>query len=110
MKKQFWSDSWQQGGFKTSFHKTETHPFIKKHLTPSVLKGKRILVPLCGKSVDLVYFKTYAAEVIGVEFVTEAINQFFSEQELTYSKSKNSYTSETVSYTQFQPNETKANF
>lgn len=84
MKKQFWLDSWDEGGFKTSFHKKDIHPYILKHLPPNQLQGKRLLVPLCGKSVDLVYFAQHALEVIGVELSQKAIYQFFEEQELDY--------------------------
>jgi len=51
-------------------------------------------VPLCGKSVDLMYFREHAAHVIGVEFVTKAVEQFFEEQQLPYSKEGNVYFSE----------------
>ena len=94
MEKNFWVESWEQGGFKTSFHKPDVHAYILKHLPPDKLKNKRVLVPLCGKSVDLIYFKKHAAHVVGVEFVDEAIHQFFEEQELPYTKSGNSYFSE----------------
>lgn len=94
MEKDFWSESWNQGGHKTSFHRPDVHPYILKYLSPDVLKNKRILVPLCGKSVDLMYFREYAAHVIGVEFVTEAVNQFFEEQHLPYTKVGDTYFAE----------------
>lgn len=86
MEKQFWIESWDEGGFKTSFHRKEIHPYILEYLTPEKLKGKRVLVPLCGKSVDLIYFKKYAAHVVGVELAEEAIGQFFEEQNLSFRK------------------------
>lgn len=93
MKKRFWIDSWKEGGRKTSFHRSDIHPYVLKYLYPEKLKNKRILVPLCGKSVDLVYFSTYAREVIGVELVTDAVLQFFEEQGLSYIKEGNVYKS-----------------
>ena len=96
MEKKFWTDSWDEGGFKTSFHKLDVHRYILKHLTPGRLKNKRVLVPLCGKSVDLMYFKKYAAQVIGIEFIEEAVKQFFQEQQLPYSKAGNTYYSENL--------------
>lgn len=91
MKKHFWKDSWDQGGYKTSFHKKDVHPYIHKHLPPSKLLNKTILLPLCGKSVDLIYFRNYAAHTIGVEFIKEAVDQFFEEQQLPYKKIGNVY-------------------
>lgn len=94
MKKNFWENSWDEGGYKTSFHKKDVHPYILKHLPPSKLKNKTILVPLCGKSVDLIYFRNYAHHVIGIEFIKEAIDQFFKEQQLPYKQLANSYFSD----------------
>lgn len=81
MEKQFWLDSWDAGGFKTSFHRPDVHPYILKYLPPQQLAGKRILVPLCGKSADLVYFAQHGDQVIGVELAEKAIHQFFEEQQ-----------------------------
>jgi thiopurine S-methyltransferase len=43
-----------------------------------------VLVPLCGKTNDLMWFRAFADHVVGVELVEKAIQQFFSEQDLTY--------------------------
>ena len=40
-------------------------------MTPSEIEGKNILVPLCGKTVDMMYLAQYANKVIGVELVEE---------------------------------------
>ena len=91
MEKYFWEESWDEGGYKTSFHKRDVHPYILKHLPPNKLLNKRVLVPLCGKSADLIYFRDCAAHVIGVEFIKKAVNQFFEEQELPYEKVGNTF-------------------
>lgn len=96
MKREFWADSWQEGGRKTSFHRSDIHPYILRHLPPEQLANKRLLVPLCGKSVDLMYFRTHAAHVVGVEFITEAVEQFFEEQQLAYEKVGNQYRAEKI--------------
>ncbi|MEZ4904813.1 MAG: hypothetical protein R2822_25215 [Spirosomataceae bacterium] len=69
MEAKFWFDSWDKGGFYTSFHRKDIHPFVLNHLTPEELTGKTILVPLCGKSLDMMYLATFAEKVIGVEIV-----------------------------------------
>ncbi len=86
MEASFWFKSWELGGFYTSFHRKDIHPFVLKHMTPEVIEGTTILVPLCGKTVDMLYLSQYANKVIGVELVEEAIIQFFQENNLTYTK------------------------
>lgn len=41
-----------------------------------------VLIPLCGKSVDIAWFARYAGKVIGVEISEKAILEFFEEQNL----------------------------
>lgn len=94
MEKQFWIESWDEGGFKTSFHRKDIHPYILEYLTPEKLKGKRVLVPLCGKSIDLVYFQKYASHVVGVELAEKAIYQFFEEQKIDFTKQGNRFESD----------------
>lgn len=94
METQFWIDSWKEGGFKTSFHRPTTHRYILKHLTPDFLRGKRVLVPLCGKSVDMVYFREHASHVVGIELAEEAIYQFFDEQQISFVRNGNRFEAE----------------
>lgn len=93
MEAQFWIDSWNIGGTKTSFHRRDIHPYLFKHLPPVTLQGKRVLVPLCGKTLDLLYFRDYADHVIGVELVEKAVQQFFAEQQIPYVQRGNRYES-----------------
>lgn len=94
MDTQFWLDSWYEGGFKTSFHRRDIHPFILRHFPPQALTGRRILVPLCGKTLDMEYFRQHAQHVIGVELAENAIHQFFEEQRLTYQRYDNRFEAE----------------
>ncbi|MEZ4294715.1 MAG: hypothetical protein R3B70_07040 [Polyangiaceae bacterium] len=82
MEPQFWLDSWKLGGSKTSFHRRDIHPYALTYLPPAKLAGKRVLVPLCGKTLDMAYFREHAAHVIGVEIAEDAIFQFFAEQHI----------------------------
>jgi thiopurine S-methyltransferase len=93
MEQEFWLASWEEGGRKTSFHRRDVHPYILKYLPSHQLKGKRVLVPLCGKSVDLIYFAQHAEAVIGVELAEKAVHQFFIEQALPYTRVGNRYSS-----------------
>lgn len=48
------------------------------------LSKKRVLLPLCGKSLDLRWFAEQGSEVIGVEMNEQAVQQFFDEQGWVY--------------------------
>ena len=83
MRPNYWANSWDQGGIKTCFHIPHVHPFIPKHITPDYLRDKHVLVPLCGKSVDLFYFSKYARSVTGIELVKKAVEQFFDDNQIS---------------------------
>ncbi|MER7761130.1 hypothetical protein [Streptomyces sp. NPDC097619] len=82
MERQFWIDSWREGGSKTSFHLPAVHPHARHLLDGGFVDGARVLVPLCGKSADMPAFATRAAEVVGVELVDSAVHQFFADNGL----------------------------
>ncbi|MGF1522723.1 MAG: hypothetical protein ACFBSF_10465 [Leptolyngbyaceae cyanobacterium] len=86
MRAEFWLNSWDLGGSKTSFHRQDIHPYATRYASAEFLKGKRVLVPLCGKDNALMWFREHAAHVVGIEFAEKAIHQFFREQNLPYLK------------------------
>lgn len=72
----FWEGRWASG--QIGFHRLEPNSLLRDHI--SFYEGrKRVYVPLCGKSLDLVYLREQGHEVIGSEFVPLAIEQFFQE-------------------------------
>ncbi|WP_424186325.1 thiopurine S-methyltransferase [Actinokineospora sp. G85] len=83
MKPDFWFDSWRAGGAKTSFHLPTVHRHARHLAESGLLAGARVLIPLCGKTKDLVFFAEHAREVVGVELVSAAVEQFFAENGLT---------------------------
>ena len=95
MDPEFWYRAWQEEGSRTSFHRKDVHPYLRKHAGSELLQGKRIFVPLCGKTLDLIWFRAHASHVTGVELVEKAVLQFFSEQNLTPTRiSSQSYEAE----------------
>jgi len=50
--------------------------------------GASVFVPLCGKSVDMIYLSEMGCSVIGVELSLVAVEQFFIENSLQYSVSE----------------------
>lgn len=83
MEPDFWFDSWREGGTKTSFHVPAVHPHARWLAETGLLADARVLVPLCGKTVDLLFFAEHAREVVGVELVATAVEQFFTDNGLT---------------------------
>lgn len=83
MEQNFWVESWHEGGTKTSFHLRDVHPHAAMLADEGLLDDATVLVPLCGKSVDLPFFATRARTVIGVELVPSAVTQFFADNDLT---------------------------
>ncbi|GAA0245097.1 thiopurine S-methyltransferase [Saccharothrix mutabilis subsp. mutabilis] len=82
MESDFWYDSWAIGGTKTSFHLPNVHEHARLLDRLGLVAGARVLVPLCGKTADLRFFAESAAEVVGVELVPRAVEEFFAENDL----------------------------
>lgn len=75
MRPEFWHDRWQQG--RTGFHRSSVHPDLIAHA--DALLGTapcRVLVPLCGKSLDLGWLVERGHEVVGVELSERAARQY----------------------------------
>ena len=81
MQPEFWQDRWASN--QIGFHQREVNPFLQRDW-PVVgwPGGGKVLVPLCGKSLDLVWLKSQGYPVMGVELSEQAVEAFFSEQEL----------------------------
>jgi len=78
MDPQFWHERWARG--EIGFHRGDVHPLLARHGAP--LAGRRVLAPLCGKSLDLVHLAGLGCTVVGIELSAAAIAAFFEEQRL----------------------------
>ncbi len=81
-----WKDAWAKG--RTIFHEGKPNEFLEKHVD-ALTGGKSaitIFVPLCGKTVDLKWLYDRGHSVVGVEVATQAIEEFFSENNLEFTK------------------------
>lgn len=75
----FWLDRWQKSDI--GFHQPSAHDFLERHWPVlGVPKGCEVLVPLCGKSKDMVWLADHGHAVIGTELAQSAIDQFFAER------------------------------
>ena len=81
MNREFWLQRWQSG--RTGFHRNEALPMLTRHW-PSLglAPGSRVLVPLAGKSLDMIWLTEQGFSVLGVELSPRAIEQFLLENDL----------------------------
>ncbi len=78
MQPDFWLQRWQQG--QIGFHNGQVLPLLQKHWPALQLApGSRVLVPLCGKSLDMHWLAAQGHRVLGVELSPLAVEQFFAE-------------------------------
>lgn len=82
MEAQFWLDRWNEG--KIGFHRDQFNELLLQHF-PALKadKGQRVLVPLCGKTKDLIWLQQQGLVVHGVELSPKACQAFFTENQLT---------------------------
>ena len=74
-----WQQRWREG--RIGWHEPEGNVGLKKHWQAS---GRRVFVPFCGKSVDLVWLAEHGNEVIGAELSELAVRALFDENGITY--------------------------
>ncbi|MFC3608919.1 thiopurine S-methyltransferase [Stutzerimonas tarimensis] len=75
----FWQARWQRG--LIGFHQPEVNPYLTRHWGSLWLdRGARVLVPLCGKSLDMSWLAAEGAQVLGIELSEIAVRDFFAEQ------------------------------
>lgn len=76
---QAWKQRWREG--KTGFHQDEINPQLVEYWPDLVADATcPVLVPLCGKSSDMVWLSKRGHAVVGVELSELAGRAFFAEQ------------------------------
>jgi len=82
MELSYWLSRWRKN--KIGFHMAEGYPTLEHHITnTSFPKQQTALVPLCGKSRDLITLTHHFDKVVGVEISEKAIKEFLQEHNLT---------------------------
>ena len=77
----FWHDRWQTG--QIGFHQSGVHPFLERWWPSLGVPGhSRVYVPLCGKSLDMVWLTDRGHAVVGSELSPLAIDDFFAGRQL----------------------------
>ena len=82
MEPKFWQERWARN--QIGFHLPEVNPYLQRHWPQLALaEGSKVLVPLCGKSLDLMWLASHGHCLMGVELSEQAVEAFFIEQGLT---------------------------
>lgn len=82
MDSNFWLERWQKN--EIGFHADAVQPALAKHwVALEVPKGARVFVPLCGKTLDMVWLEQQGFCVVGSELSALAVRDFFAERSLT---------------------------
>lgn len=81
MHAEFWQARWARS--EIGFHLPEVNPYLQRYWPALGLpEGARVLVPLCGKSLDLAWLAGQGYQVVGVELAQRAVEDFFAEHGL----------------------------
>ena len=78
MEEAFWRQRWDSQ--QIGFHEPGVHRFLER-FAPRLELG-RVLVPLCGKSIDMDALAARGHRVTGVELVERAVHDYFGERGL----------------------------
>jgi thiopurine S-methyltransferase len=80
MDAEFWHKMWQSG--QVGFHQADINVFLRQFWPHLTLNGGAVLVPLCGKSLDMLWLKEAGHEVLGVELSAQALDEFLQENHI----------------------------
>jgi len=83
-----WDKHWQTGA--PFWHEAVVNEALQRNFNQN---AKRVFVPLCGKTVDMIWLQQQNCEVVGVEFNEDGILEFFRENEIAYEKDGDTFTS-----------------
>ena len=80
---EFWHDCWERG--RLGFHQSSYNRHMIRFMPQLGLQpGAHVLVPLCGKSLDMLWLLHEGYAVTGIELSRKAVEDFFNENGLDY--------------------------
>ena len=87
MDAKFWHERWERG--EIGFHQPEYHPALLRYWPSLGLpRIARVFVPLCGRSLDMVWLAGQGHPVLGVELSAIAVEAFFDHSTWTVAPRK----------------------
>jgi len=79
----FWLEKWQTN--KIGFNQSSANPLLQKYFPAlNLTANARVFVPLCGKSIDMLWLAAQGYQVIGIELSQKACQTFFEENDISY--------------------------
>ena len=82
MKNEYWHKKWQHSDI--GFNQSQPNELLKQYFRTLNLKpGARVFVPLCGKSIDMIWLREQGYQVLGIELSLIACEAFFKENNIT---------------------------
>ena len=73
-----WHQRWSEN--RIGFHRAIANPALTEHWSKLQLdSSSNVLVPLCGKSLDMHWLAQQGHFVNGIEYVEKAVNEFFED-------------------------------
>ena len=83
MEAEYWHNAWTED--RIGFHQPDVNKRLQKWW-PALEHppGTPVLVPLCGKSIDMLWLHRRGYPVLGVELSSKASRAFFTENELPF--------------------------
>ena len=88
-KAEYWQKRWKDN--QIGWHRDTVNKFLIKYideLTGGRSTNLRVFVPLCGKSLDMLWLADQGHNVVGVELAKLAIESLFEENNLTFTLEK----------------------
>ena len=83
MEPDFWHERWAKG--QLGFHQKDFNQHMQAFIDRLEIRpGGLILVPLCGKSLDMLYLLNKGYSVTGIEINQLAVESFFAENNLSF--------------------------
>ncbi len=87
MEAEFWTEMWQRG--RIPFHEGCPNRALVRHFERlGSAPGDEVLVPLCGKALDMAWLLERGRRVLGVELSPIAVEAFFAEHGIASSRER----------------------
>lgn len=93
---EFWSQIWDEGTIR--FHQNQYNSEMLKYFKDIDLKDKTVLIPLAGKTKDILFFLEKGAHVTAIEFHEPAVVSFFKENNIAYKKHGYSFFADNLTF------------
>lgn len=88
MRSEFWLERWRSG--QIGWHQAAINPQLVEHWPKLELaEDCPVFVPLCGKSLDMLWLRQRGHPVFGVELAEAAVRGFFEEQSIRFEVAEN---------------------